>query len=135
MNKSKVNKSKKIFKGIVVAVVGTLIAVSGIFLVAWTMNTLYCNDHIVTVTVTDKGIKQTENGSKYLIYGTKANGEVETYEITDNIARLQVDSSNKYGSIRVGETYNFKVIGVRVPYLSWYENIIEINCISQNNLE
>lgn len=129
------NKSKKIFKGIVVAVVGTLIAVSGIFLVAWTMNTLYCNDHIVTVTVTDKGIKQTENGSKYLIYGTKVNGEVETYEITDNIARLQVDSSNKYGSIHVGETYNFKVIGVRVPYLSCYENIIEINCISQNNLE
>ena len=113
---------KKIAKIVIVA---TIPVICVFFIIAGT-NALYFNDHIVTVTVTDKGIKQIDDGSKYLIYGTKVNGEVETYEITDNFARGQFDSSNKYGAIQIGKTYNFKVIGVRIPYLSQYENIIGI---------
>ena len=114
------------FKKIAKIVIVAIISVICVFFIITGTNALYFNDHIVTVTVTDKGIKQTNNSSKYLIYGTKANGEVETYEITDNFSRGQFDSSNKYGAIRIGETYNFIVIGVRIPYLSQYENIIGI---------
>ena len=114
------------FKKIIKIAIGVIISVICIILIISITNTLYFNDHVVTVTVTDKGIKQTNNGSKYLIYCTKANGEVETYEITDNFARGQFDSSNKYGTIQIGKTYNFNVIGVRIPYLSQYANIIGI---------
>ena len=86
------------------------------------------NDHYETITVVDKAVKYSGNSnnttSKYLIYGRKENGIVETYEITDNTFRWQFDSSNKYGGLQIDNTYKIKIIGLRVPYMSWYENII-----------
>lgn len=82
----------------------------------------------ITITVEDKGIKNSgENSDKYLIYTD--NG---TYEITDTIAYFRWNSSDLYGEMKVGYTYECKVCGWRVPFLSFYENIIEAKEVRGN---
>lgn len=73
----------------------------------------------VTITVTDKEVKKYDNKDKYLIYTDDG-----TYEITDTIAYLRFDSSDLYGEIEVGKTYECKVCGWRIPIFSSYKNII-----------
>lgn len=51
----------------------------------------------------------------------------ETFEITDEFLLGRFNSSDDYGRLKVGETYTVMVNGWRVPFLSWYRNIIEIN--------
>ena len=92
------------------------------------------NDHQYTIYVTDKTVKtdshSTDDGtkvtSKYLIYGQDAEENYYVFENTDNLLRLKVDSSTIYAKIKTGKTYKFTVVGYRVPFLSWYENIIEV---------
>ena len=126
MNKSNKNKFKKIIQYIsIVLAIGLILA--GISYITYAAN---FNDHYVTITVTDKGIKTSKSGdnvtSKYLVYGEKSNGAVETYEITDNWLRGQFDASNKYGALQIGHKYKIKVVGYRVPFFSTYENIIGV---------
>jgi prepilin-type N-terminal cleavage/methylation domain-containing protein len=72
-----------------------------------------------TFTVTGKeNVKNGESG-KYLIYTDKT-----TYEITDSWYHWRWDSSDVYGSIQVGKTYSATLQGYRVPFLSWYPNVI-----------
>lgn len=59
--------------------------------------------------------------SRYLIFTEK-----ETFENTDSIAFLKFNSSNIFSQIDEGKTYRAKVAGKRVPILSLYRNIIEI---------
>lgn len=74
----------------------------------------------VIITVEDKGTKRSgSNMDKYLIYTD--NG---TYEITDSIAFFRWNSSDLYGSMKIGSTYECTVCGFRNPFLSSYENII-----------
>lgn len=84
------------------------------------------NDHSYTVTVTDKERVNKQNESKYLIFGEDENGDVYVFENTDSLLRLKFNSSDIYGKIKEGDTYTFTVIGLRIPILSKYENIIEI---------
>lgn len=80
----------------------------------------YVQESTVTFTVTDKQAVATgSSGHKYLIY-TKTT----TYEDTDNLFHTKFSSSDLYGRIRVGSTYRCQVTGVRVPLLSWYQNLI-----------
>ena len=58
-------------------------------------------------------------GSKYLIF-TKT----ETFENTDRLVLWKFNSSDLYGSLKVGKAYEAKVAGFRVPFLSWYRNIV-----------
>lgn len=69
------------------------------------------------VTVTDKMVKE----EKYLIYS-----ENTTYQISDSLLLWRWDSSDLYGQIMVGETYEIRVAGYRIPFLSWYPNIYEV---------
>ena len=87
----------------------------------------YClsfNNHYEQITVTDKERVNTIKKSKYLIMGTNENNDVVVYENTDNLIRLKFDSSDLYAGIKVGETYNVRVIGIRIPFLSMYKNIL-----------
>lgn len=59
---------------------------------------------------------------KYLVFTNVG----ETFENTDSWWHLKFGSSDIQGRLTVGETYNAKVYGWRVPFLSWYRNIIEI---------
>lgn len=58
--------------------------------------------------------------SYYVIYGEKA-----TYQITDSWLKGRFDSSDMYGHIQENHSYEFHVIGKRIPILSHYQNIME----------
>lgn len=96
-----------------------------IFGIAGSIALSYFNSNdTVTATVTDKGIKRYINSDKYLVYT-----EEETFEITDNILIWRWDSSDQYGQIELGKTYEFDVVGWRIPFLSMYRNIISAEAV------
>ena len=77
----------------------------------------------ITATIVDKErITYTENGkteSKYLIYT-----EDEVLENTDEPFYFKFNSSDLYGMLKQGETYELTVAGWRIKLFSKYRNII-----------
>lgn len=61
--------------------------------------------------------------SKYLVFT-----DSETFENTDTIWGWKWNSSDIYGKLEKGQICNVTVTGFRVPFLSWYRNIITANC-------
>lgn len=86
----------------------------------------YYHEKNYTVTVTEKAVKNYEDGSKFLIFTKTEEGEIRTFRLEDDMWLLQFDSADKYAQIHIGQTYNFTVIGWRIPFFSAYENIIGI---------
>lgn len=80
---------------------------------------------IVTITVTDKERVMQGSGedasSKYLVFT-----DTEVFENTDCLVLGKFNSSDVYGQFKVGETYQVLVYGWRVPFLSWYRNIVRV---------
>jgi hypothetical protein len=75
--------------------------------------------------VTDKGIKNQDKDSKYLIYTKVNNEDIEVFEIEDSFVQSRWNSSDIYAQIEIGKTYTFKVVGIRDYFWSLYPNIIE----------
>ena len=59
--------------------------------------------------------------SYYLVYTDK-----EVFKIEDSLIFGQFHSSDVYGMLTEGETYKFKVFGLRIPFLSTYRNIVGV---------
>ena len=97
------------------------------------------NDHTYTITVTDKERASYTTGSggnlsvenKYLIYSTTSDGETKVFENTDSLFRVKFDSSDVYAELEVGETYEVTVVGYRLGFANWYENIIDFKKVSE----
>ncbi len=82
----------------------------------------YATKHEVAATVTrsERVCSGGEQVScRYLVYT-----DVGTFENTDTMWFLKFNSSDLYGQIRDGEAYRFQVTGFRVPFMSWYQNIV-----------
>lgn len=83
------------------------------------------NKEVVTIKVTDKERVTTGTGSsfssKYLIYTDN-----EVFEDTDALLYSKFNSSDIYGKLHKDSTYKVVVVGMRIPVLSMYRNIIEI---------
>lgn len=78
----------------------------------------------VTVNVSDKE-RVCESGNsecRYLFFTDEG-----TFENTDSLLFGKYRSSDVYGSVKVGQTYTFKVAGWRVPIFSSYPNVIEVS--------
>lgn len=99
---------------VIAIVIGLIVDITGSF-----------NDHTYAITITDKERITEQNDSKYLIYGTDKKGQDYVFENTDNLFRGKFNSSDVYGSIKKDKTYEVTVVGYRVQFLSWYENIIK----------
>ena len=84
----------------------------------------------VTVTITDKVVKNYDNDSKYLVFTEDAYGNVETYEITDSLLKFRFNSSDVYAALKVGSTYRLTIGGWRNNFFSWYPNIYEYKLIN-----
>ena len=82
------------------------------------------NDTTYTITITNKERVNDGESSKYLIFGKNPNGDTMVFENTDTLLRGKFDSSTIYGNLEIGKTYEITVVGFRVPFLSWYQNII-----------
>lgn len=78
----------------------------------------------VEVTVTDKERITTENSSYYLIFT-----EQGTFTLTDSLMFKNFNASDDYGHLRRGEDYRVRVVGWRMPFLSSYQNIVDIKDI------
>lgn len=104
---------EKLIVTLIVLLIGSSIAISPI--IAYTTATE------VQFTVTEKERVVTKNTSKYIIFTEK-----EVFENTDSVWYLKFNSSDIYGKLNKGETYKAKVYGFRVPFLSWYRNIVSI---------
>ena len=84
------------------------------------------NEREVTVTVTEKGIKNYNKNGMYLVYCKDATGNVCVYKIEDSLMQGKFNSSDIYASIEVGKTYTFLVRGNRIELTSSYPNIVRI---------
>lgn len=120
--------SNRSLLGYLTAIVLAVIAVIAVIV----MN--FSNDHTYTVTITDKErvtTQFTEDNidSKYLIYGEDENGKTYVFEDTDTLFRGKFNSSDVYGALKEGETYELTVIGFRIHILNWYENIIDFKAV------
>ena len=107
-------------------VIGSAIAapfVSGIIVLA--LNPLYTQE-TVTFTVTDKERVNGYESSRYLVFT-----EDEVFQNTDSLLMWKFSSSDLYGSLEVGTTYEALVTGWRVPFLSWYRNIVTVEAVSE----
>ena len=112
-----------------------LVTVIIVLVIVFNVRIFNFNDTEYTVTVTDKdritksskdsdGNRNTS--SKYLVFADDENGNSLVFENTDCFIRLKFNSSNIQGQLKEGHTYKITVIGYRVPFLSWYQNIIKI---------
>ena len=73
--------------------------------------------------VVEKERINTKDTSKYMIFTDK-----EVFENTDSFLSLKWNSSDVYRDVKIGDTCTFKVTGIRVPFMSWYRNILEAHC-------
>lgn len=88
-------------------------------------------DLVVKVTDKERIVETNSDGktkSKYLIFT-----DHETFENTDTILFGKFNSSDLYGSIEIGKTYEMTVVGWRVPFLSMYRNVIKVQLINPNS--
>lgn len=74
--------------------------------------------------VTDKDRTKNSDGNSDMRIYTDNCGVLE---VSDNIFKGQWDSSDIYAGIEVGKTYNFTATGWRVPVLSMFPGIVEVN--------
>jgi hypothetical protein len=75
----------------------------------------------VTVTVTDKVVKNDSKSSTYLIFTDKG-----VYQDSDSMVNGKWNSSDLYNELKVGKTYTLHVRGIRNHVLSWYPNILTV---------
>ena len=95
-----------------------------IIFVAMPVGSNYYKGKTYTATVTEKTVKRYHNEDKYLVFTKLDNGETRVFSIEDSFIKLRWNSSDVYGEIETGKTYEFEVIGWRIPFFSEYENII-----------
>lgn len=81
------------------------------------------NEQMVEITIKDKWIKATGSGSDYMVSDTNSS----VYKIDDSLWLRSFDASNRYAGIDINRTYGITTIGWRIPKLSMYTNIVEIN--------
>lgn len=77
-----------------------------------------------TVIRSERVVDSTGHSARYLIFG-----QHETLEDVDSYWYWKFNSSDIYGAIQPNHTYQFIVTGWRVPFLSWYRNIISYKLI------
>lgn len=73
------------------------------------------------VVVSEKGERcQSKDSCQYLIYTDKG-----VFSNTDSLIDWKFDSADFYNDIKVGKTYHIQTRGMRVAFLSMYENIYQ----------
>lgn len=108
-------------KGFIEFVIVVLLAImlAGMILVSPIL--AYVTNDTVTFTVKEKENIVRNDSSKYLIYT-----DSEVFENTDSLWYWKWNSSDVYRDLEVGKQYEAEVYGFRVPFLSWYRNIVDV---------
>ena len=88
--------------------------------------------YVATVTDKERVIQQSgEDGikSRYLIFTELEDGTTKVFQNSDSWLELKFRSSDVYGQLKEGETFEFETYGWRVPLFSWYENIKSVTSV------
>ena len=91
------------------------------------------NERVITSTVTDKDVKRKGDKDIYLVYTKDQQNDVQVLMVEDNIFVGHWNSSDLYGSIEIGKTYDFTVTGTRSNFLSWYPNIHSLTEVTEED--
>lgn len=119
-------RASNIHRGASGIIIGAIVIIA-LFAVAGVGITQLTKDD-VTITVKDKQTKLECSGSGsqrdckdvYLIFTDKG-----TYKDVDSLLMLKFNSSDLYGQLDRGKTYDCKVNGIRIPFFSTYKNLLE----------
>lgn len=68
-----------------------------------------------------------DKGDTFFVIKSTSTGESEIFENEDYVFAGKFNSNDFLMNIDVGKTYDFKVIGWRIPLFSQYRNIIKYN--------
>lgn len=74
-----------------------------------------------TITVTRVERVAESTGARYMIYTSD-----EQFENTDSVVFWKWNSADVYQSIEEGKTYRVRVAGWRIPILSMFRNVLEV---------
>jgi hypothetical protein len=82
---------------------------------------------MITITHRERVTQQSEDStnSYYLVWSR----EGEVFQVKDDWRFLAWNSSDRYGQLQEGTVAQIKVAGWRVPFLSWYRNIVDVQTI------
>lgn len=80
------------------------------------------NEQTQTCTVEDKDRSTNQDGqSVYQVYT-----DCGVLRVEDHLIKGIFNSADIYGSIQIGETYDFTTVGYRVPVMSLFPTIIKV---------
>lgn len=100
-----------------------VMVIIGAYPIVYTMSS-----ETIQVTVDNRERITTGSGedisSKYIVY---TNGEV--FENVDSWLYFKFNSTDYQNALKESHTYNIKVVGWRVPFLSMYRNIVSIDSV------
>jgi len=106
------------------ATVGSLVRVGGVVVIALliigAITSAYWSHDTVVVTVKDKERVNSGDSSYYLVFT-----ENEVFKNKDSLLYMKFNSSDLYGELDKGETYEFDVYWFRIPFLSMYRNVVD----------
>jgi len=115
---SKLTKGFTVVEALLVVAVLTIIVVP----IAIGVTAYLSSQHQQTITV-NKSERIVDNGgksSRYLIYTKQG-----VYQDTDTLLFGKFNSSDLYSQLQQNKTYSCLTVGWRVPFLSWYPNLIK----------
>lgn len=84
------------------------------------------SSEVISFTV-DRRERVTQNSSDFTqSYYFVWSSEGEVFQVNDDWIFFTWNSSDRYGQLKERTTVRAKVAGWRVPFFSWYRNIVEI---------
>lgn len=105
-------------------IMGIFICACIIFaIIAIPIATYASKERVYGVEITDKERIVKSESSYYLVFTDKG-----VYQNTDSLWYFKFDSSDVQNEMVVGSVCDMTVYWYRVPFLSWYQNILEVNC-------
>lgn len=105
------------FGNVLYGIIG--LAFAGVILVGLTKP--FIKDDVQAVTINEKGERcKSRDSCKLMIYTDKG-----VFQNTDSLINWKWGSAEFYNDLKVGKTYDLKVSGYRVPFLSWFPNVVE----------
>ncbi|MBR6730040.1 MAG: DUF1523 family protein [Alphaproteobacteria bacterium] len=94
----------------------------------------YCTQDTKTFKVVDKYVKTEGQGrGVFYVVGEDKSGNKEVFENTDTIAFFKFDSADLQQKISLGNTYKMDVNWMRIPFLSMYRNVLDVELVSTEN--
>lgn len=122
--KNRTHKSKRHSVKMLQILIGSIVLVSLIGGVTFSIMSFFQMQSHSACTVSDKDRTRDADGNSDVRIYTDNCG---VFNINDSFFDGNFNSADLYSQVKVGETYDFTTRGFRIPFLSVFPNIIEVN--------